>query len=45
MQLIVEYSLNRDGPDHLAKAQAAKEYIFQNGLTYSSARRIRELLC
>lgn len=44
MQLIVEYSLNRDGPNHLAKAQAAKEYIIQNGLTYSSARRIRELL-
>lgn len=43
LRLIVEYSDRRDGPLHLKKAEAAKEYIIQHKLSYSQAREIRTL--
>ena len=42
-QLIVQYSLAQDGPDHFDKAVKAMKYIEDHCLTWSQARNIKTL--
>ena len=42
-QLIVQYSLAHDGPDHFDKAVKAMKYIEDHCLTWSQARNIKSL--
>ena len=44
MQLIVQYTLKRDGTIHHQKAVKAKQYIEEQKLTFDQARQIRQLL-
>ena len=43
-QLIVQYTLKRDGTIHHQKAVKAKQYIEEQKLTFEQARQIRQLL-
>ena len=44
LQLLVQYTLIRDGVEHLAKARRAAAYIQDQQLTFSDARQILSLL-
>ena len=44
MQLLVQYTLLRDGVDHHAKALKAKAYMEEHQLNFGQARQIRSLL-
>jgi hypothetical protein len=43
-QLIVEFTLTRDGENHRQKAEIAQKYIVENGLDYAAARVVKTSL-